>query len=44
MTELNKPNLGNQDAPSNSVKSSSSGKSASNTAPLETRSLMPRVT
>ena len=42
MTELNKPN----DAPSNSVKSGnsgSSGQSAPNTAPQETRSLLPRV-
>jgi HSP20 family protein len=49
MTELNKPHLGNQDSPSNSVKSSNSGnsgnsgKSVSNTPPQETRSLMPRV-
>lgn len=40
MTEPNKPNLGNHDDVSKSVKSSNS---APNTTPQETRSLMPRV-
>ncbi|MEO6895560.1 MAG: Hsp20/alpha crystallin family protein [Caldimonas sp.] len=46
MTELNKPNLGNQGAPSNAVKSSNSrtsGESAPNMAPRETRFLVARV-
>ncbi len=46
MTEMNKPNLGNQAAPDKSVKSSTLGtsdKTASSAAPQETRSLLPRV-